>query len=202
MLKRQRKTGYYCTMKRTVAQFVVVLFVVVGMAAAPTSAQADQNAPELDGLFEQLKSSTDYHDAAAIEQAIWKIWTVRGVADVDKAMAFGIAAMNAGALRVSVQSFGRVIQLAPDFAEAWNKRATVYFMMGRFDESVSDIQRTLTLEPRHFGALSGMGLIYNTLGKLPAAAKVWERALSIHPLMPGIRARVDEIKREAKGKPI
>jgi len=202
MLKRQQKTGYDCIMKRTVAQFVVALFIGVGIASAPTLVQADQNAPELEGLFEQLKSSTDYQDAAAIEQAIWKIWTVRGVADVDKAMAFGIAAMNAGALRVSVQSFGRVIELAPDFAEGWNKRATVYYMMGRFDESVSDIQRTLTLEPRHFGALSGMGLIYDNLGKLLAAAKVWERALSIHPLMPGIRERVDEINREAKGKPI
>ena len=202
MLNRQQKTGYDCMMKRIVTLFVVALFVVAGIVSAPMVAQADQNAPELNELFEQLKSSTDYHDAAAIEQAIWKIWTVRGVADVDKAMAYGIAAMNAGALRVSVLSFGRVIQLAPDFAEGWNKRATVYYMMGRFDESVSDIQRTLALEPRHFGALSGMGLIYDNLGKLSAAAKVWERALSIHPLMPGIRDRVDEIKSEAKGKPI
>jgi len=189
-------------MRRIITRFVGALFIVAGIVSAPVLAQADQNAPELDELFEQLKSSTNYHDAAVIEQAIWKIWTVRGVADVDKAMAYGIAAMNAGALRVSVLSFGRVIELAPDFAEGWNKRATVYYMMGKFDESVSDIQQTLALEPRHFGALSGMGLIYDNLGKLSAAAKVWERALSIHPQMPGIRDRVDEINRKAKGKPI
>jgi len=189
-------------MKRIFSLFVIVPLVVVGVLGHPSLTRADQNAPELDGLFGQLKSSISYQEAAPIEQAIWQIWTVRGNPEVDKAMAYGIAAMNAGALRVSAMSFDRVIQLAPDFAEGWNKRATVYYMMGRFDESVSDIQRTLVLEPRHFGALSGMGLIYDSLGKSSAAVKIWERALSIYPQMPGIRDRVEEIHRAMKGKPI
>ena len=181
---------------------LIALLVFAGMFGAPALTRADQNDPKLTELFADLKSSTDYQEATVIEQAIWQIWTVRGVPDVDQAMAYGIAAMNMGQLRTSVTSFDRVIKLAPDFAEGWNKRATVYYLMGRFDESVRDIQQTLQLEPRHFGALSGMGLIYDKMGRLPAAAKVWERALSIHPQMPGIRERVDEIKREAIGKPI
>ncbi len=179
-----------------------VLLVFIGVYGAATLTRADQTDPKLEELFGRLKTSASYQEATAIEQAIWQIWTVRGVRDVDQAMAYGIAAMNMGALRTSVASFNRVIKLAPDFAEGWNKRATVYYMMGRFEESVSDIQQTLLLEPRHFGALSGMGLIYDNMGRLPAAAKVWERALKIHPQMPGIRERVEEIKREEKGKPI
>jgi tetratricopeptide (TPR) repeat protein len=181
---------------------LMVIFVLIQMFTASSLSFADQTDPRLDELFGQLRSSDNYQDAARIEQVIWEIWTVRGVPDIDQAMAYGIAAMNMGRLITSVKTFDYVIKLAPEFAEGWNKRATVYYMLGRFDDSVRDIQQTLELEPRHFGALSGMGLIYDNLGKFPAAANIWEKALHIHPHMPGIRERVDEIREDAKGKQI
>jgi tetratricopeptide (TPR) repeat protein len=94
------------------------------------------------------------------------------------------------------------VRLDPNFAEGWNKRATVYYMMGDFDASVADIQKTLTLEPRHFGALSGLGLIYDALDKPAAAVKVWQKALEINPHMQSIRHRIEEIQAEEKGKGI
>jgi tetratricopeptide (TPR) repeat protein len=116
-------------------------------------------------------------------------------------MALGIVAASQGDLRRSLDYFDRVVRTAPDFAEGWNKRATVYYMMGDYTASVEDIRRTLALEPRHFGALSGMGLIYDAIGDTEAAVKVWEKALEIHPHMEGIRNRIRELRGRAKGNP-
>jgi len=182
-------------------RILCVLVFLSGLGFSP-ALHADQNNPKLNTLFQRLQTTEDTNEALSIEQLIWQIWTERGVVEIDKAMAYGIQAMNAGAFGSSLKIFDQIVSKAPDFAEGWNKRATVYYMLGQFDASVSDIQRTLDLEPRHFGALSGMGLIYNATGNTEAALKVWEKALSIHPHMPGIRAQVKDIKRQLKGKAI
>jgi len=182
-------------------QILCLLVFLLNFGFSPV-VSADQKDPALNALFNRLKLTKNPNEALGIEQTIWGIWTFRGETEIDKAMAYGIRAMNEGALENSLEIFNKIISRAPDFAEGWNKRATVFYMLGRFDASVNDIQRTLILEPRHFGALSGMGLIYNATGNSKAALKVWEKALSIHPHMPGIRAQVEEIKRELKGKAI
>ena len=141
-------------------------------------------------------------EAAAIEALIWNIWSHGGVAEVDQEMTLGISAMNEGDLESSLAHFDKIVRRDPNFAEGWNKRATVYYMMGDFGASVADIQKTLTLEPRHFGALSGLGLIYDALDKPAAAVKVWQKALEINPHMQSIRHRIEEIQAEEKGKGI
>ncbi|MCH7936047.1 MAG: tetratricopeptide repeat protein [Proteobacteria bacterium] len=176
------------------------LVLALAVLALPVSARADQTSPDLDGLFERLKTTSGVAETTAVEAAIWTIWLHRGTAEIDAAMALGIAAMNEGAYRRSLSTFDRMVRAAPDFAEAWNKRATVHYLMGDFDASVADIRRTLALEPRHFGALSGMGLIYDAIGNQTAAAKVWEKALEIHPNMPGMKARIQELRAKAKGR--
>lgn len=178
----------------------LALVLALAVLVVPGGARADQTSPVLDGLFEDLKTTSSAADAAAVEAVIWTIWLHRGTAEIDRAMALGIAAMNEGAYRRSLVYFDQMVMAAPDFAEAWNKRATVHYMMGDFDASVVDIQRTLALEPRHFGALSGMGLIYDAIGNRPAAVKVLEKALEIHPNMPGMKARIEELRAKAKGR--
>ena len=168
----------------------------------PATAGADQSRELLDDLFGRLKASTNAIEAAAIEGLIWKVWIHRGVAEVDQNMTLGIAAMGEGDFEGSLSYFDRVVRGDPGFAEGWNKRATVHFLMGNFDSSVADIRKTLTLEPRHFGALSGMGLIYDALGNSAAAVKVWEKALQINPHMASIRHRIEEIRADSKGNPI
>lgn len=177
-------------------RYLFALFVI--FLAAP--AAADQKSPLLDDLFHRLATAATVSEASAVEHAIWEIWTHRGEARVDVKMAQGIAAMNMGAYKNSLAAFDAAVVLAPDYAEAWNKRATVHYLMGNFEASVANIQRTLALEPRHFGALLGMGLIYDALGREAAAAKVWEKALTIHPHMESIKARLDEIRRNEKGE--
>jgi tetratricopeptide (TPR) repeat protein len=176
------------------------LVLALAVLASPVGAQADQTSPELDGLFERLKTTFEVAETAAVEAAIWTIWLHQGTAKIDRDMALGIAAINEGAYRRSLSYFDRMVRAAPDFAEAWNKRATVHYLMGNFDASVADIRRTLALEPRHFGALSGMGLIYDAIGNQTAAMKVWEKALEIHPHLPGMKARIQELRAKAKGR--
>ena len=121
---------------------------------------------------------------------------------IDQNMTLGILTMNEGNFKISLSHFDKAVHLDPQFAEGWNKRATVYYLMGDFDTSVADIQKTLVLEPRHFGALSGLGMIYDDLDKPAAAVKVWQKALEINPHMQSIRHRIEEIRAKGKGKPI
>jgi tetratricopeptide (TPR) repeat protein len=101
-----------------------------------------------------------------------------------------------------VDTFSEVIKLEPDLAEAWNKRATVYYLMGEYEASVRDIERTLALESRHFGALSGLGFIYLSHGEDRAAIEAFEAALEINPYLPGARTRVEELRRRQRRKAI
>ena len=135
---------------------------------------ASQNDPRLPQLFEQLKEASTAEEAGLLERAIWQIWLLSGNGIVDAHMLRGLQALGIGDNEAAISSFDQVVELQPDFAEAWNKRATANYMLGRFDASVIDIHKTLSLEPRHFGALSGLGLINLALGREYEALKVFE----------------------------
>ena len=90
--------------------------------------------------------------------------------------------------------------MAPDFSEGWNKRATVYFLMKKFDQSVKDIAQTLRLEPRHFGALSGLGLINQAIGQTGAAIKAYEQALGLNPHLFGLKEKIERLKKLLYGR--
>lgn len=178
----------------------LVLLLVLCFGASVVS--ADQTDTRLEQLFQQLRAAPGAMAAQPIEKEIWMIWTRNGNRDVDHRMAIGIARMNQGDLDASYEAFDRVVEMMPRFAEGWNKRATVNYLIGNYDDSVRDIERTLALEPRHFGALSGMGLIFEAVGNGAAAVRAWERALEIHPHLVGIRQRLRDMKEALTGKPI
>ena len=110
--------------------------------------------------------------------------------------------MRQGIRRSASDDFSTVVAWAPDFAEAWRKRATVHFLMGDYPASIADLRRTLALEPRHFGALAGLGLIYLKLDEERAALKALEKALEINPHLPGTRQKVRELRDKLDGKMI
>ena len=169
--------------------------------AAP-AVRADQNDARLPDLFAQLAASKSFNDADPLASEIWDIWLHHDDAEVARFMTIGIAAMNRGNREVAFNAFDHVVGMAPDFAEGWNKRATVHFMLENYADSMRDIERTLALEPRHFGALSGMGLIFDAIGNPGAAANAWERALAVHPHIQGARQKVKDLRRLQKGRPI
>ncbi len=182
-------------------KLVAGLFTAV-LLLSPFGAAAGQDDARLDQLFAGLKAAPSAREAQAIEHTIWRLWTHAGIEKVDAEMAVGALAMAVGEYKAAFRSFDAVVKMAPDFAEGWNKRATVEYLQGDFDASVGDIERTLALEPRHFGALSGLGLIYLAIGKERAAIRAFEGALAIHPHLPGARARVKRLRRKLEGEEI
>ena len=164
------------------------------------SAPADQTDPRLPPLFEVLRSATTPDRIGYAERFIWMIWHESGREEVDRLMEAGIEEMGSGRLRESIVTFGRVIDLAPDFAEGWNKRATAYYLAGELDASIEDVERTLALEPRHFGALSGLGLIHLSKGDEPGALRAFEATLEVHPRAPAARFHVHRLRAKLKVK--
>jgi tetratricopeptide (TPR) repeat protein len=184
-------------MQKIIAALALILFAFGALPAA-----ADQKDPRLDKLFTQLKGATTIEVAQPIEAQIWEIWMQSGDQNVDALMAIGTAALNDQDYNQAYRAFGRVVQLAPGFAEGWNKRATALYLLGRFDDSIKDIGKTLALEPRHFGALSGLGLCNAQLDKEKEALDAFEKALSINPNMPGIREDAENLKKSIAQKSI
>jgi tetratricopeptide (TPR) repeat protein len=170
-----------------------------GSGGAADNAEASAREAALHRLFESLREAASPELARGIEQVIWSIWLEAGGAEVDRLMALSVQAMNAQDYPAARSYLDKIVVLEPDFAEGWNKRATVHFLEGDYDRSLSDIRRVLLLEPRHFGALSGLGLILEQTGRKAEALEAFRRALDIHPQMPGIQMRAEALAREIEG---
>ena len=178
------------------------LAAVLGIWLGVQPVRAAQDDPRLDTLFEQLHQTGDPAEAQLIQSYIWALWVEARDDGLNQLMHGGTRAMQVGDLNEAIGMFGQLIEIAPDFAEAWNKRATVYYMVGRYDDSITDCMKVLELEPRHFGALSGLGLIYMSLDDKPAALHWFREALKQNPHMDNIRDRVEELSREVEGEAI
>jgi tetratricopeptide (TPR) repeat protein len=165
------------------------------------SGRADQSDSRLPGLFAELKGATTTADARAVEAAIWGVWLETEDDDARLLMRQGIVYLSRGEYPLALAAFNGVVERAPDFAEGWNKRATVFFLLQDFDASVADIERTLALEPRHFGAFAGLGQIYLALGNQRLALKAFEAALQVHPHLDSVRDAVEALRKTIDGKP-
>jgi tetratricopeptide (TPR) repeat protein len=161
-----------------------------------------QGDPRLDDLFARLKTSQNPIESRFIEQAIWQIWLVSGDDTVDRLMVKGVEAMSEQNFDEALTAFDELVRLAPDFAEGWNKRATLHYVMGELAASLADIDRTLKLEPRHFGALSGRGLVYIALGKEEPALAAFEAALAVYPNLQGRDTHIRHLREKLRGRRI
>ena len=123
----------------------------------------------------------DSERAGQAEAALWAMWSRAGIPEVDALLGAGVEAMERRDLREAEACFARIIVRAPEFAEGWNKRATVRYVAGDYEGSVADCRETLARKPRHFGALSGQGLCHMALGQPREAAALFRRALDVHP---------------------
>jgi tetratricopeptide (TPR) repeat protein len=189
------KAAHNVTMRRLLALLFMLGLVPCGMA------RADQDDPRLPALFARLKSAGSDSEARVVETIVWQIWSISADDEVNAMMQRGLQAMTDGNPKQALTVFDAMVQRSPYFAEGWNKRATVYFLLGDFDASVGDIERTLQLEPHHFGALSGLGQIYLALDRDEAALKAFEAALAIDPHLNGVKAAVESIKKKREGDP-
>lgn len=124
------------------------------------------------------------------ERALWLLWGRSGDADVDRVMAQGVELMQAGQYAESVAAFSEVIRRKPEFAEGWNKRATVHYLAGELRRSLADCDEVIRRNPAHFGALSGYGQIYFQLEEYEKAIAWWRRALAVNPNMVGVEMSI------------
>jgi tetratricopeptide (TPR) repeat protein len=164
-------------------------------------AQAGQDDPRLPAMFDRLLGELEQADAERLESDIWRIWYQHDDGQVNTLMSQGRLAMSIGDFAEAEAFYTQVIELDPRFAEGWNRRATLYYLMGHYEDSIADVTETLALEPHHFGALSGMGLIYIALEDEKTALVWFEKALEVNPHMAGVRYRAELIKKRLAGEP-
>jgi tetratricopeptide (TPR) repeat protein len=186
------------TMNKFFVCILLCMFIVTGRT--PT-AYADQNDPRLDQLFADLLTPLSTTAVQKIESQIWEYWlSFPNDQTIENTMAAAILMMERGQLKSAENIFGRIIEREPQFAEAWNKRATVRFLAGNHNGSAKDIAQVLQLEPRHFGALSGLGMIHMYNNDWQSALKTYELAFSIHPYLTNVETIINDLKTRLKGR--
>ena len=165
----------------------------------PAAAKAENR---LDALFGELKRERNEKAAERIAGRIREAWSQSGSASIDLMMGWSKTAMDNKKFDVALDFLDQVVTMEPTYAEGWNRRATVHFMMQNYAKSMSDINHTLQIEPRHFGALSGMGQIMRNTGREELALQAWERVLDIYPMMRSAQNEVATLSEELAGEGI
>lgn len=154
---------------------------------------------QLDALFEQL-GRQDNQAWPVIQAQIWRVWRRSGSASMDLLLRRGMEKIEEKDYDTALVFLDDLVRLAPEFAEGWNQRATAHFLKGDYGRSMRDIEVVLTLEPRHFGALSGLGIILDRTGNAKGAVEAYRRALALHPNLEGAQRGVDRLKEEVDGQ--
>ena len=132
---------------------------------------------------------------AIVERSLWEVWSRSGELEIDALFANGMQEMTEGRGEAAVQTFTRIIERRPDFAEGWNKRATVLYLLGEYQKSLADCDEVMKRNPHHFGALSGYGMIYLKLGDHGRALSYFERALAVNPNLSQVEESVQALRR-------
>jgi tetratricopeptide (TPR) repeat protein len=197
-----------------IARMVVLVALAVVVAGGPMLAQAmtqsgsqsgsqsrsvtnlgSPRPPEaIDRLLGQLRQAENEAAAKAAEQAVWNAWMRSGSPTVDLLVQQAEKAIADRQYRVAISILSTAIELEPEFPEVYNRRATAYYLSRQFDLALADAEQTLELEPRHFAALAGLGVIYREMGDQRAALEAFRRALAIHPFLSAARRGVRDLE--------
>ncbi|MDR7034184.1 tetratricopeptide repeat protein [Mesorhizobium sp. BE184] len=167
-----------------------------------TEAGPQMRAQHLDKLFTDLKRERNEKSAERIANRVWAQWNQSGSASIDLMMQWSQKAIGEQKFDVALDFLDQVVTLQPTYAEGWNRRATVHFMMKNYQKAMADIEQTLELEPRHFGAISGMAQIFSDTGRKEQALRAWQRALDVYPMMRNAQNQVAILSEELAGEGI
>jgi tetratricopeptide (TPR) repeat protein len=165
-------------------------------------AQRGDQVRGLDFLFEALKVAPDAASAKHIENRIWSLWLASGSDTATLLMTRVKTAMDAKDTALAIKLLDAIIELKPDYVEAWNRRATIYYVEKDYVRSMSDIRQVLILEPRHFGAISGLGMIMQEFGDDKRALDAFRRAVEVHPHLQKIPDVIKSLTEKVEGRPI
>ncbi len=179
--------------------YTFVIFIFFGNAVAYSK---DRDV-KLNLLFEELKKSNNYSVTLEIEMKIWNIWSTHPTQEkLTQLLSKGSSLMSTGELETAYKIFSTIIESTPDWAEGWNKRATVLYLMGRYQESLKDIDEVLKRESRHFGALSGQGLVHIKLKNYEKAIESYEAVQKIYPSISSAKVMIPQLKKIIKDEAI
>jgi tetratricopeptide (TPR) repeat protein len=203
---------------------LAALLATIGLVAPPAFAQEDPQGPpakqqkklpeapaklpkidrtkNLEFLFGALKAAPDDVSAKHVEARIWAIWLQTPSDTAALLMARAKAAVDAQKIDIGIKLLDAVIKLRPDYIEAWNRRATLYYMQNDYGRSLADIQQVLVREPRHFGALAGLGMIMQDIGDEKRALDAYRKALAINPHLEKIPDQVKALTEKVEGRDI
>ncbi len=161
-----------------------------------------QHGQDIDFLFGALKAAPDLETAKAVEARIWALWTLSQSDTATLLMGRVRSAVETKRLDLAVTLLDAIVTLRPDYVEAWNRRATIHYMRKDYSRSLEDIRQVLKREPRHFGAMAGLGLIMQELGEDRRALEVYRKAMEIHPRMPRIPDLIKSLSEKVDGRDI
>jgi tetratricopeptide (TPR) repeat protein len=176
-----------------------------GLAAPPDQLPAfhrSDRTQNLDFLFGALKAAPDDASAKAVEDRIWAMWTAAGNDTTGLLMSRAKKAIDDDNYGLALKLLDAVIEIKPEYTEAWNRRATVYFLKKDYANSLADLGKVLTREPRHFGALSGIGLIMQDIGDDKRALDAYRKALDVYPRLKGVSEKVKTLVEKVEGREI
>ena len=168
----------------------------------PATAELAKRAVRLDGLFSRLASTDDADEGEAIVEEIWRVWLQSGRPEIDDLMQKALTLLQAGDPHQAVSLLDAIVERAPEWAEGWNKRATVLYVLDEYDRSLADIDKVLALEPRHFGALAGRGLIHIAREDYRAALEDYRRARAVNPFLQGAAEMIPALERQIGERPL
>lgn len=172
------------------------------LAEPPAQLPRAQRGDNLDFLFEALKVAPDQASAKAISDRIWGIWLASGGDTTNLLMTRAKTAIDAKDLDLAIKLLNAIIEFKPDYVEGWDRRATVYYMRKEYDLALADLAQVLAREPRHFGALFGLGVILQEFGDDKRALDVYRRALAIDPHMARVPDLVKSLTDQIEGRDI
>lgn len=181
-------------MAQKLSGFLSFILILITLPVA-----ADQTDPRLDDLFLRLNRAGEDFRAGPTVNRIWRIWFETDNEEAERHSRNGQLAVQAELFDRAIEEYSRAIEAAPEFAEAWNRRATTHYLAGNFEDSLADIDKVLELEPRHFGALAGAGQIYLLLEQPEDALGAFRRAMLINPHLPGVERVVERLTLEVEG---
>jgi tetratricopeptide (TPR) repeat protein len=150
----------------------------------------------VDALFDNLQSASSIRERRVVEREILTLWLRSGDEAVDDLMSRSMVAMGLSAYDLALSYLDQIVAMRPDFAEGWNKRATVYYLIRDYEKSIADVEQTLALEPRHFGALAGLGMIMMRIGDKPRAIAAFKQALAVNPTLANIKDALTRLEDE------
>lgn len=172
------------------------------MDASPTLSEAESHGAELERLLAELAEAEDEAAAAPIQTRVITLWSQSGSDAMDLLLKRGRDAMEGDKLETALAHLDALTRLSPDFAEGWNLRGTIHFLQEDYWSAMADVARTLAIEPRHFGALSGMGRMLEETGNEAGALAAYRAALAVNPALPGPKAGVERLAEKVDGREI